>query len=171
VARWLAPLLACAALGLPGTPVRAADPPASDPAASSAAAPTVRIVEHPAPYLRRRAAWLSEELRSLDDGTKAWLAWENATGDWGGLRPTLQEHGILLGLDYTGELFSNLHGGATTHDATHAAGLASLSLSLDTKRLGLWRDGTIVFSAEHQDGRGVSREVGSLSDIGPLDSA
>ena len=167
--RWLVAVVALAALERGGAPARAADPQAPDPAASGAVAPDVRVVDHPGPYLRRRSASLSDALRTPDDTQKPWLDWEHATGDWGGLRPEIQERGILPSFDYDGQLFSNAHGGETTHDATHAAGLATVSLSLDTHRLGLWQGGTAVVSGNHLDGRGVSREVGSLCQIGTLD--
>src|SRR5262245_43111029 len=153
----LAPLLVGAALGLAGA-AQGDDPPAADPAAGGSPPPSVHTVVHPRPYLRRRAEWLSDELRTPDGPGKPWLDWEEATGDWGGVRPQIQEHGVILGVGYAGELFSNAHGGATTRDATHAAGLATLSLSLDTTRLGLWQGGTLVASGEHLDGRGVSQE-------------
>jgi porin len=127
------------------------------------------VVAPARPYLRRRAVHLSDATRTPDDLAKPWLEWERATGDWGGFRPALHERGAIVELDYTGQLFSNVHGGLTTSDATHAAGLLDLSLTLDTQRLGLWPGGTLFFLLEHQDGRGVSAEVGSVSSIGTLD--
>jgi len=165
VTRRLVSLVACAALGVAADATRAADPPPADP--SDAA--TVRVLGHPRPYLRPRRELLTDALRTPDDSAKPWLEWEHATGDWGGLRPEMHERGILLGLDYTAQLFSNVRGGETTRDATHAAGLATFSASLDTQRLGLWKGGTFFAAGDHQDGRGVSREVGSLADIGTLD--
>jgi porin len=129
----------------------------------------VHEVVSPLPYTRQRTHYLSDETRTPDDLAKPWLEWETATGDWGGRRPELNERGVILQLDYTGQLFSNVHGGRTTSDATHAAGLLDLSLSLDTKRLHLWPGGTFFFLLQHQDGRGVSQEVGSFSAIGTLD--
>jgi porin len=131
----------------------------------------VRKVASPAPYTRERTPRLSDETRSPDDLAKPWLEWETATGDWGGRRPALNERGVLLQLDYSGQLFSNVHGGRTTSGATHAAGQLDLSLSLDTQRLHLWPGGTFFFLLRHQDGRGVSREVGSFSALGTLDEA
>jgi carbohydrate-selective porin OprB len=167
---WLRPLLTCAILGLPalaaGQPVGTD---ALDPATPDAGAATVRVVVPDSPHLRRRAAHLSDELRSPDNRSKRWLAWEHATGDWGGLRPRLHERGVIPQLEFDGQLFSKLRGGLTTSDATHPAGLASLSLTFDSTRLGLWHGGSAVLSIEHHAGRGVSREVGSLDDIGTLD--
>jgi porin len=170
VTRRLRRVLACAILGLPAsasgqTPASGAAPPAPD--APDAA--TVRIVVPERAYLRRRSVHLSDERRTPDDRSKPWFDWEHATGDWGGLRPRLHESGIIPQLTFTGQLFANVRGGLTTSDATHAAGLASFSLSLDSTRLGLWRGGTAQLAVEHQDGTGVSREVGSLADIGTLD--
>jgi porin len=149
-------------------PATAEDTPAP-PAGVAPASASVRVVVPIRPYLRRRAAHLSEATRAPDDRAKPWLEWEHATGDWAGWRPALHERGVIVELDYTGQLFANVHGGLTTSDATHAAGLVDLSLTLDTKRLGLWPGGTFFFLFEHQDGRGVSKEVGSFSSIGTLD--
>jgi len=146
-----------------------ASPPEPDSAKSDAA--TVRIVVPEHPYLRRRGVHLSDERRTPDDLSKPWLEWESATGDWGGLRPRLHERGIIPGLELTGQLFSSVHGGLTRSDTTHAANLTTLSFNLDSTRLGLWHGGSALFSVEHHDGRGVSREVGSLDEIGTLDQS
>jgi len=145
--------------------------PPGDPVATGSDAATVHVVVPERPYLRRRAVHLSDELRTPDDRTKPWLEWEFATGDWGGLRPRLHERGVIPELELTGQLFSNVRGGLTRSDSTHAAALTILSLNFDSTRLGLWRGGTALVSVEHHDGRGVSREVGSLDDIGTLDQA
>lgn len=160
--------LACAILGPAAGAAGGSGEPGSDPAAPAA---TVHVIEPERPYLRRRAAWLSDELRTPDDRSKPWLEWEHASGDWGGLRPRLQEAGVIAEVDFTGQLFSKVRGGLDPGNATHAAGLVSVSLTLDTGRLGLWPGGTILVAAEHQNGSGVSREVGSTSDIGTLDGS
>jgi len=160
-------MLALPADALGGAP----EPGAASSAQGDGDAATVHVVVRERPYVRRRAVHLSEELRTPDDANKPWLQWEHATGDWGGLRPLLNERGILPDVELTGQLFSKLRGGSTSHDATHAAGLASASLTLDTGRLGLWPGGTVVVAGEHQDGSGVSREVGSIADIGTLDGS
>ncbi len=149
-------------------PAEAAEP-APPTAGAAPRAASVRKVMPPRPYLRRRAVELSDVTRTRDDLAKPWLEWEHATGDWGGWRPQIHERGVIVELDYTGQLFSNVHGGRTTSEATHAAGLLDLSVSLDTTRLHLWRGGTFFFLLEHQDGRGVSDEVGSFAAIGTLD--
>jgi len=152
-------------------PAGAADPapPAPDATAPAPGSASVRRVVSVRPYLRRRTVHLSEAKRTPDDLSKPWLEWQRATGDWGGARPALEERGAILALNYTGQLFSNVHGGLTTSDATHAAGLLDLSLTLDSERLGLWPGGSAVVLFEHQDGRGVSEEVGSFAAIGTLD--
>ncbi len=165
---------ATARLGVLGSIALVAAAPAgadSVPPAGSAprGAASMREVVSPRPYTRQRTAHLSDERRTPDDSSKPWLEWESATGDWGGRRPELNERGVIIQLDYTAQIFSNVHGGETTSGATHAAGLLDLALSLDTTRLGLWRGGTFFLLFEHQDGRGVSQEVGSFSSIGTLD--
>src|SRR5262249_13625012 len=86
-----------AALGLAGS--AHGDDPQASAAAGAAAVPTVPVVVHEGPYLRRRREWLSDELRTEDGLEKPWLDWYRATGDWGGLRPQLEQHGVLLGIN------------------------------------------------------------------------
>jgi porin len=150
-----------------GVAAQAPAPP--DPSGPGGAAATARTVEPRRPHIKQRAVRLTDERRTPDDRSKPWLEWENASGDWGGRRPALQEGGAIVQLAYTAQLFSSLTGGTTTKGATRAAGSLELSLSLDSERLGLWPGGTAFVLFEHQDGRGVSKEVGSLHEIGTLD--
>jgi hypothetical protein len=92
----------------------------------------VRVVVPQRPYLRQRASQLSDELRTPDDRSKPWLDWERATGNWGGLRPRLHERGIIPEIEFTGQLFSKLRGGASGDDATRAAATAGTPASTST---------------------------------------
>ncbi len=70
------------------------------------------------PAQRKTPHHLDNMLRTANGLSKRWYQWEHASGDLGGLRPWLDEHGLVLDLTYTGEVFSNLHGGRDITDAT-----------------------------------------------------
>lgn len=84
------------------------------------------------------------------------------TGDWGGARTELAEHGILFDLDVTQVLQGNAHGGKNTKGALEYGGSADYTLRLDTARMGLWPGGLITLRGETQFGRSVNGNVGSL---------
>jgi hypothetical protein len=81
----------------------------------------VHVVVPDRPYLRRRTARLSDELRSPDDRSSPWLEWEHPTGDWSGLRPRLHERGIIPTLELSGQLLSNLRGRASESGSSSRA--------------------------------------------------
>ncbi len=61
---------------------------------------------------------------------------DTLTGDWGGLRTTLQQQGIALSGTYTGEVFANVQGGikrGATYD-----GLFQPQLDIDLDKLLGW---------------------------------
>ncbi len=147
--------------------VRVALPDTARAGEEPAAAATVRMVEPRHPHLKKNSAELSDELRTPDDLSKPWLDWENATGDLGGARPWIQERGVIPEVAYTSQLFSNVDGGRKRD--TRLAGNLDIALTFDSERLGLWRGGRAFFLLEHQNGRGVSKEVGALQPIGTLD--
>ena len=84
------------------------------------------------------------------------------TGDWGGARTELAEHGILVDLDLTQNFQGNAHGGHSTNGAYEYGGSADLRLQLDTARMGLWPGGLIVLHGETQMGHAVNKDVGAF---------
>ena len=117
---------------------------------------------------------LTEELRTIDDFSKPWWRWENATGDWDGARPWLLDHGIIAQIVYTFEVFSNVRGGVTTRNATKALGNLDVTLTVDTERMDLWKGGTLFLHFENLagDGNGINTEVGfPLNQISNLNAA
>jgi len=84
------------------------------------------------------------------------------TGDWGGARTELAEHGILFEADITQNLQGNARGGKNTSNALEYGGAADYWLKFDTARMGLWPGGLIVLHGETQFGRSVNANTGSL---------
>lgn len=72
---------------------------------------------------------------------------------------------------YTGEVFTNMHGGMRTRDATRYLGLIDLAITGDLEKLGFAPGGTVFLLGENSHGEGLSRRfVGDwqwLSNIDP----
>lgn len=131
--------------------------------------PKVRTHQEHSPAQRKIPHRLSEQTKYPNGLSKPWWDWEHATGDWGGLRPWLNEHGAIVELTYTGEVFSSLRGGIDTDDATEYRGNVDLTVTLDTERLGLWPEGTLFVYLQNGHGRGLTDDhvddVQTLSNI------
>lgn len=79
---------------------------------------------------------------------------QTLTGDWGGVRTQLEDHGITLGLTWTGEGLGNTSGGVKrgfTYD-----GLVEFDADFDLDKLLGWTGGTVHASAYWIQGRGLS---------------
>jgi porin len=61
------------------------------------------------------------------------------TGDWGGLRSTLERHGITFSLAYTNDLLANVHGGSRRGAAD--VGLFQPQMDVDLGKLWGWNGG------------------------------
>jgi porin len=133
--------------------------------------PRVRKHEQHSPVSRKVPQELAEETRTPNGLPKPQWQWQHATGDWGGARPQLDEHGVIFELTYTGEVFSNLRGGIDSDDATEYRGNFDLTATLDTERLGLWRGGTFFVYLQNGHGRGISEEyVGDVQTLSNIDA-
>lgn len=84
------------------------------------------------------------------------------TGDWGGARTELAEHGILFDLGATQVLQGNAHGGKDTSNAFRYSGSADYTLKLDSARMGLWPGGLITLRGETQFGQSINSKVGAI---------
>jgi porin len=106
------------------------------------------------------AARANAQLYSTGD-LQTWLAQPTMTGDWGGLRPWLLEHGINLQPSYVFEVARNtngLHGVAT--DYVHQLALIG---DVDLGRLGVDPGGNIRVLLTERTGRDLGPEkLGSL---------
>jgi porin len=115
---------------------------------------------------RSRPSKLTSEMRSLDDLAKSWFDWENVTGDWGGARPWLVEHGVFPAIVYSVEPFTNLHGGVERREP-RALGNLDLTLTVDSGRLGAWKGGTLFVYGESLVGQGlgIQEDAGNPVDV------
>lgn len=97
-----------------------------------------------------------------DSSDRPGLQQTRLTGDWGGKRQWLRNHGIDLESSYTFEIFSNVAGGVTTQNATKPLGDFNLMLTLDTEKLGFWKGGSLLVHGENLagDSTGINAEVG-----------
>jgi porin len=86
------------------------------------------------------------------------------TGDWGGERTRLAEHGISFKLDVTQVFQGNARGGKSTNSAWTYSGSADLFIEFDTARMGLWPGGQFTLHGETQFGE-VLDEVGSINPV------
>lgn len=84
------------------------------------------------------------------------------TGDWGGARTELANHGILFDIQVTQLLQQNARGGKNTKGAMEYGGSVDYWLKLDTARMGLWPGGLITLHGETQFGRSVNANTGSF---------
>jgi len=90
-----------------------------------------------------------------------WLSRSHLTGDWGGWRATLAEHGLVPGARYTAGFWSNLRGGFQT--GTRYEGFAQWWLETDLDKLVGWKGGSFDISWYSYHGGQPSRDL-----VGPF---
>lgn len=139
---------------LPGREVRPT-PRASEPEAPAPAEPA----PEPTPEPAADREWF---------GHRSWLAWDRATGDWGGLRTTAEDRGLSFAASYTGEWFGVLSGGVSSRGTVR--GLFDLNATLDMDRAFGWTGGTIFADAYWIDGNSISERAGDLQGVSNIDA-
>lgn len=82
------------------------------------------------------------------------------TGDWGGWRTTLAEHGVTLNVDMVQAYRGVVDGGRDENDAY--GGSADYELHVETERLGLWPGGFLTVFGESRFGKSVDADAGVL---------
>jgi porin len=94
---------------------------------------------------------------------------DKLTGDWGGIRTTLQNAGITFALLDQNEVWGNLAGGlrrGAVYD-----GLTTAGIKLDLGKLVCWPDATFLISAFQIHGRGPGANlVGNLQDVSNIEA-
>jgi porin len=94
---------------------------------------------------------------------------QTLTGDWGGLRKTLKDAGIDLGVNDTSEMLSNPVGGIK--QATIYQGLLATTLTLDLEKLVNWPGASVYAEGYQISGRGLSRNaVGNLLAVSTIEA-
>ena len=87
------------------------------------------------------------------------------TGDWGGFRDDLANHGLTIDLDglYT---FQGVASGGTGHgNSTGNLFFGDVAMTLDTGKAGLWPGGFLKVRFEGRGGDNIQGGVGSLSPV------
>ncbi len=91
------------------------------------------------------------------------------TGDWGGVRSTLKEHGYEINASYTAELFGNVKGGMRRSAVFD--GLLKMSLDVNLEKAVGWSDATFRISGLYPHGTsGTLRNVGDKSIFSNIDA-
>ncbi len=89
---------------------------------------------------------------------------DRLTGDWGGGRTWLEDHGIAIDLGLTTIYQHNAHGGVRTRNGHRVSGSYDLELTFDFGAMGLWKGGTLYAAAEGSWDDGVS-DRGYVGDL------
>jgi len=82
------------------------------------------------------------------------------TGDWGGSRKTLEEHGVTFELSWTGFFQGTASGGLETQ-ADYGGKLTGV-MTLDTAKLGWWKNGKFQVKLDNRHGDSASESTGAL---------
>lgn len=81
------------------------------------------------------------------------------TGNWGGLRDTLDANGVTIKVVYAGENASSFSGGALDKTGSIYHDNLDLTLSVDTGKAGLWEGGTFFIYGLRDQGPNPSEEL------------
>jgi porin len=93
-----------------------------------------------------------------------WLDGEHLTGNWGGARSALADHGVTIDVFYASEAF-------TARGAHSVLGHVDAAITLDTHKLGLWDGGTFYALGQNNHGNsGITDTVGSAQPVTNLEA-
>jgi porin len=90
-----------------------------------------------------------------------WLGRDTLTGDWGGVRPWLKEHGITLKPRLT-QFYQGMPAGDGDHTFEYG-GKADLLVNADLSKLGLWNGFSMTVHAEYNFGKSVNGYGGTIA--------
>ena len=96
----------------------------------------------------------------IEDYTGDFGSRSRMTGDWGGVRTSLAEHGFQLELNNT-TIYSAIVDGGKSSDSEFGGNL-ELILRLDSKQLGLWPGGMLFLRAERYYDENINGDTGAL---------
>lgn len=92
-----------------------------------------------------------------------WLERDTLTGDWGGGRTWLKEHGITLKPRLT-QFYQGITAGEGDHGFEYG-GKADLLLDADLSKLGLWKGLSLNVHAEYNFGNSVNQRGGTIMPV------
>ena len=93
---------------------------------------------------------------------KGWLAGEHATGDWGGLRTTLEEQGITFEGGFVADFLALTHGGASNGGNWDYAGYTYLGVGFDLGTLANLPGLSFYAEGGWSFGEDLARKTGSV---------
>lgn len=101
---------------------------------------------------------ISSEVRK-ENPFKTWIHQDTLTGNWRGLRSTLEEHGIIISGSYTtGSFLKSRGGGLINQTKPSYQGVISTSVELDSEKMGLYKGGKAFVSFQNIHGKGLSEK-------------
>ncbi len=103
-----------------------------------------------------------------DSKENRFLSRSTLTGNWGGFREKLSDHGVDLSFAYTGEIVGNFSGGIR-RDAS-CLGLLEMGLSVDLEKLAHWKGASIYISGVGAQGSAPSAFIGDVQGVSSLES-
>ncbi|HET7506097.1 MAG TPA: carbohydrate porin [Kofleriaceae bacterium] len=98
------------------------------------------------------------------EAAPGWAGGDHLTGEWGGARRTLADHGVTIDVIYASDVY-------TAHGQTAALGHVDAALTLDSHKLGAWDGGTLYVLAQNNHGSGINDHVGSAIGVSNLEAA
>ena len=98
-----------------------------------------------------------------DDEPASWVDGDHLTGDWGGARPWLDDHGATIDAFYTSDIF-------VVHGHSMALGHVDAALTIDTRKAGLWPGGTFYVLGQNTHGDVINDRVQSSFDVTNLEA-
>jgi porin len=96
---------------------------------------------------------------------------ETLTGEWGGIRPALLEHGVKINGTYTAEVLGNVSGGLRR--AAVAESLLQIDMEADLEKAMGWKGGLFHVTGYHIEGRQLSANFlgGNLMTVRDIEAA
>ncbi|BBU70980.1 porin [Fluviibacter phosphoraccumulans] len=90
-----------------------------------------------------------------DDNPDGFFVRPTLTGDWGGLRSTLEDNGVVIGLTQTSDVMGNFNGGVRR--GVEYDGLFQPQVDMDLSKLMGWAGGKAHIAAYVVQGKGISQ--------------
>lgn len=101
-------------------------------------------------------------------GGRAWHDWDRATGDWAGVRTTLEDGGLSFGASYTADWFGVVSGGVDR--SWSVRGLLNINATLDLAKAFDWNESTIFADFYWIDGDSISADAGDFQGISNIEA-
>jgi porin len=100
-------------------------------------------------------------MAAQEEAAPGWLERDTLTGDWGGARTWLKDHGITLKPRLT-QFNQGLTSGDDAHNFEYG-GKADLLINTDLSKLGLWNGLSLTIHAEYNYGHSVNGRGGTIA--------